>query len=110
MMNQRKKKSKLSKFISNNLRLSACLVFALVIFIGVALTYYFMPILLNYGPGTINSAFDKDVSGGLTYFAQYALVYIVITLIGMIFILRQTRDLKNLKKLRDEAYINTHSK
>lgn len=110
MMNQRMKKSKLSKFINNNLRLSACLVFALVIFIGVALTYYFMPILLNYGPGTINSTFDKDVSGGLTYFAQFFLVYIAITLIGMIFILRQTRDLKNLKKLRDEAYINTHSK
>ena len=110
MMNQRKKKTKLSKFINNNLRLSACLVFALVIFIGVALTYYFMPILLNYGPGTINTTFDKDVSGGLTYFAQFALVYLAITLIGMIFILRQTRDLKDLKKLRDEAYINTHSK
>ena len=110
MMNQRKKQSKLSKFINNNLRLSACLVFALVIFLGVALTYYFLPILLNYGPGTINSAFDKDVSGGLTYFTQFVLVYLAITAVGMFFILRQTRDLKNLKNLRDEAYINSKSK
>ncbi len=110
MMNQRKKQSKLSKFINKNLRLSACLVFALIIFLGVALTYYFLPILLNYGPGTINSAFDKDVSGGLTYFMQFVLVYLAITAVGMFFILRQTRDLKNLKNLRDEAYINSNSK
>lgn len=110
MMNQRKKQSKLSKFINKNLRLSACFVFALIIFLGVALTYYFLPILLNYGPGTINSAFDKDVSGGLTYFTQFVLVYLAITAVGMFFILRQTRDLKNLKNLRDEAYINSKSK
>ncbi len=110
MKRPKKKQDKLSIFFNNHIRLSACLIFAFVVLFGVALTYYFMPILLNYGPGTINTEFDKDVSGGLTYFMQYALVYVAITLAGTICILHETKELNNIKILRDEAYINYKSK
>ena len=59
------------KWMSSNVRLSACLLFELVIMLGVVLVYYFLPIFLNYGPGTINSQFDLEVSGGLNYFMQF---------------------------------------
>lgn len=44
------KTKKFSNLISKNIRLSACLSFDLTILLGIVLTYYFLPILLNYGP------------------------------------------------------------
>ena len=46
--------------------------------IGVAIVcilfYLIIPYLLNYGPDTINTQFDKEVSGGLYYYQQILLV------------------------------------
>lgn len=39
-----------------------------------ALFYLIIPYLLNYGPGTINTQFDKEVSGGLYYYQQILVV------------------------------------
>ena len=45
--------------------------------IGVAIVcilfYLIIPYLLNYGPDTINTQFDKEVSGGLYYYQQILL-------------------------------------
>lgn len=49
----KKNKQKMNRFttlISKNVRLSMCFAFELTIILGVVLTYYFLPILLNYGP------------------------------------------------------------
>ncbi len=53
--------------------------------IGVAiislLFYLIIPYLLNYGPGTINTQFDKEVSGGLYYYQQILVVGIGLVLV-----------------------------
>ena len=95
------KTKKVSNWISKHLRFSVCAIFELTILLGVLLTYYFLPIFLNYGPGTINSKFDLEVSGGLTYFMQYFIIFLVLSLLGLIFIIVQTRDFKNLDKVKE---------
>lgn len=53
--------------------------------IGVAIVcllfYLIIPYLLNYGPGTINTEFDKAVSGGLYYYQQILVVGIGLILV-----------------------------
>lgn len=53
--------------------------------IGVAiislLFYLIIPYLLNYGPDTINTQFDKEVSGGLYYYQQILVVGIGLVLV-----------------------------
>lgn len=53
--------------------------------IGVAIVcilfYLIIPYLLNYGPGTINTEFDKEVSGGLYYYQQILVVGIGLVLV-----------------------------
>lgn len=95
------KTKKVSNWINKHLRLAVCSIFELTILLGVLLTYYFLPIFLNYGPGTINTKFDLEVSGGLTYFMQYFIIFLVLSLLGLIFIIVQTRDFKNLDKVKD---------
>ena len=95
---------KLRKWFGNNVRLSACLLFELVIMLGVVLVYYFLPIFLNYGPGTINSQFDLEVSGGLTYFMQFFIIFLALSALGLLFIIIQTKDFKNLEKTKYELH------
>ena len=95
---------KLKKWFGNNVRLSACLLFELVIMLGVVLVYYFLPIFLNYGPGTINSQFDLEVSGGLSYFMQFFIIFLALSALGLLFIIIQTRDFKNLDKTKFELH------
>ena len=53
--------------------------------VGVAIVcilfYLIIPYLLNYGPGTINTQFDKEVSGGLYYYQQILVVGIGLILV-----------------------------
>lgn len=116
-MTKTKNKSKhkvgfISKFISHNVRLSLCLCFDTIILLGVLLTYYFLPILLNYGPGTINTEFDLEFSSGISFFTQFVLIYVALVIIGTIFILWQTKDFKvlNTLKIGQEVDKNTQKK
>lgn len=95
--------SKISQFFSKNARFAACFYFAFTIFLGVLLTYYLIPILLNYGPGTINSSFDRDFSSGITYLMQYTLIYLALTAIGITFILLETKDFNKVDLLKHQA-------
>ena len=57
--------------------------------VGVAIVcllfYLIIPYLLNYGPGTINTQFDKEVSGGLYYYQQILVVGIgLISVVSLI--------------------------
>lgn len=92
------------KWMSSNVRLSACLLFELIIMLGVVLIYYFLPIFLNYGPGTINTQFDLEVSGGLSYFMQYFIIFLALSFLGLLFIIIQTRDFKDLEKTKYELH------
>ena len=95
---------RLKKWMNSKVRLSACLLFELIIMLGVVLIYYFLPIFLNYGPGTINSQFDLEVSGGLSYFMQYFIIFLALSFLGLLFIIIQTKDFKNLKQTKYEFY------
>ena len=91
-------KNKLSKFISNNINLAITVALGLTVFAGIAFCYYFLPILLNYAPGSINTEFDKEFSGGLTYFIQFVLIFIAVFFIGSIWLNLEIKDFKNIKK------------
>lgn len=99
----------IDKLISKNVRISLSIVFTLIVLIGIGLTYYFLPILLNYGPGTINTDFDREFSSGLTYLTQYSLLFVALAIIGITFILIFTRDFKNINELKEDSAVNTES-
>ena len=73
------KKTLKEKF--NNMSISNKLIIYFLAIFGVfaLLLYYIIPIILNYPPGAINSAFDKEVSI-LYYKYQYLLVVMGITI------------------------------
>ncbi len=104
------KSDKLKKWISSNIRLSACLFFEFVILLGIVLVYYFLPIFLNYGPGTINSQFDLEISNGLSYFMQFFIVFLVLSFLGVLYIIIQTKDFKNLEKTKYELHFENNAK
>ena len=105
-MKKNKLMNKISNFFKKNVRFSACFYFAFTLLIGVLLAYYLMPILLNYGPGTINSEFDREFSSGITYLMQYALIYAVLTIIGVTFILLETKNFDKIDELKEASKTN----
>ena len=71
--------------------------YAIAIAIASLLFYLIIPDLLNYGPDTINTAFDKQVSGGLYYYQQ-----LLIGLVGLILVVSTTlfillKDINNYR-------------
>ena len=61
------------------------LTYAISIAIACTLLYFTIPYLLNYGPDTINTEFDRQVSGGFYYYQQILLVsFCVISLVSLI--------------------------
>lgn len=76
----------------------ACLVF-----------YFIIPSLLNYGEGTINTDFDREVSGGLYYYQQILLAAGALILIVSIILLIFLRDL-NKYKIYLKEYKQTRNK
>ena len=96
----------------NKIRSKIILIYAIAIAIACMIFYIVIPYLLNYSPDTINTTFDKEVSGGLYYYQQILLASIAI--IGVVssilfFILRDIDNyplyMKNKKenKTRIEA-------
>ena len=91
-------KNKLSKFINNNINTAISIALAVTVLIGIAFCYYFLPILLNYAPGSINTEFDKEFSGGLTYFIQFVLIFLGVFIVGNTWLTFEIKDFKNIKK------------
>lgn len=110
MTKEKKNLSLFSNFVSKNVRVSICFTVAVVVFLGIALCYYFMPLLLNYGPGTLNSEFDKEFSSGITYFMQYAIIYVILMLLIIPIILWYTKDFKNIGILKEKAKTDEKAK
>lgn len=70
-------------------KLKIIFTYSIAITIACVLLYFIIPGLLNYGPDTINTEFDKQVSGGLYYYQQilligFSLVFVVATFLFFI--------------------------
>ena len=76
-MNTQKKVKVKSKII---------ITYAVSITIACILLYFIIPVLLNYGPDTINTEFDRQVSGGLCYYQQILLIGISLVLVVSLFL------------------------
>lgn len=71
-----------------------------IISIAIACTifYFIIPYLLNYGEGTINTTFDKEVSGGLYYYQQILLAGGTLILVVSSILLFYLKDLNHYKQ------------
>lgn len=84
--------------ITKHIKLLVMVAFTIITFLGVAFCYYFLPILLNYGPGTINTNFDKTFSGGITYLNQFTLIFFAVFVVGNILLAIEMKDFDNIPK------------
>ncbi len=85
-MNTQKKVKVKSKII---------ITYAVSITIACILLYFIIPVLLNYGPDTINTEFDRQVSGGLCYYQQILLIGISLVLVVSLFLFFLLKDIDN---------------
>ena len=69
----------------NKIRSKIISIYAIAIAIACMVFYVIVPYLLNYSPDTINTEFDRQVSGGLYYYQQILLAsLLIISLISFI--------------------------
>jgi len=99
-------KNILSKILKKNVKLYTILAYGVILLFGIFLAYYFLPILLNYAPNSINTEFDKEFSSGFTYFMQFCLIYIVIFALESIWLLINMKDFHHLDTLVADAKNN----
>ena len=78
-----------------HIRFQIILTYAIAIAIAALLFYLVIPNLLNYGPDTINTEFDKEVSGGLYYYQQVLLVSVALIAVVSLVLFVSLRDLDN---------------
>ena len=86
-----------------NIKLYTIIIYGLVLLVGVLVAYYFMPILLNYGPNTINTEFDKTFSSGLMYWMQFALIYLGLFSVEALWLLYEMREFTDLEHLKEKS-------
>lgn len=96
---------------TNKPRIKERIILTYIVSIAIAcLVFYFIiPYLLNYGAGTINTEFDKQVSGGLYYYQQILLAASALILIIGSILLYFLKDLNNYK-IYLEDYKKTKNK
>ena len=70
-------------------------IYAIAIAIACMVFYVVIPYLLNYSPDTINTEFDKQVSGGLYYYQQILLASISIVSVVSLILFFILRDINN---------------
>ena len=78
-----------------HMRIKIILTYAIAISVAGLIFYLVIPNLLNYGPGTINTEFDKEVSAGLYYYQQIILVISALIAIVSAILFVSLRDLDN---------------
>ncbi len=70
-------------------------IYAVAIAVACLVLYLTVPYLLNYAPGTINTTFDKQVSGGLYYYQQILLASVALILLACIVLFFILKDINN---------------
>ena len=80
---------------SSDLKVKPKIIFTYAISIAIAciLLYFIIPGLLNYGPDTINTEFDRQVSGGLYYYQQILLIGVSLILVVSLFLFFLLKDI-----------------
>lgn len=96
-------KNTISKLLKKNVKLYTVLAYGVNLLFGIILAYYFLPILLNYAPNSINTEFDKEFSSGFTYFMQFCLIYLVIFSLESTWLLLKMKDFHHLDTLAENA-------
>lgn len=89
---------KVTKSIKNKL----ILVYNFTLLVDAIILYNLIPILLNYGKGTINTAFDKEMSSGLYYYQQIILLASFIGIILTIALSIMLRDIDKHKYYKNK--------
>ena len=70
--------------------------------IAILVIYLLIPKLLNYGPGTINTEFDKQMSGGLYYYQQIGLAWIALAIVITIVLFIALKDIDKYKEIKEK--------
>ncbi|MBR2430281.1 MAG: HAMP domain-containing histidine kinase [Clostridia bacterium] len=96
-------KNKFSTILKKNIQLYTILVYGLVLLLGVLSAYYFLPVLLNYAPDTINTEFDRQFSSGFTYFMQFAVIYVVLFFLESMWLIHIMKDFYGLDTIVKNA-------
>ena len=93
----------------DKIKFKIILIYALAYALAGTVFFIVVPSLLNYAPGTINTEFDKEVSGGLYYYQQNLLVTSVVVLVisGFLFFILRDIDsypiyMQNKSKYKDK--------
>ena len=89
---------KFMKSIKNRL----IIVYNFTLLIDAVILYYLIPILLNYGEGTINTLFDKEMSSGLYYYQQVVLLAIAIGIVLTIVLALTLNDIDKHKYYKEK--------
>ncbi len=95
--------SEINTHKKENIRFKIILTYAIAIAIAGLIFYFIIPSLLNYGPDTINTNFDKTVSGGLYYYQQVLLVVSSLIAIVSLILFISLKDLDNYKIYKHKA-------
>ena len=92
-----------------NVKLKIIFIYAISIALACTVFYLIIPYLLNYSPDTINTEFDKQMSGGLYYYQQILLASIAIVFVISSFLFFILKDIdyypiyiKDRKKYRKQ--------
>lgn len=80
-----------------NVKSKIILTYAIAIAIACILFYFLIPYLLNYGPDTINTTFDKEVSAGLYYYQQISIGAIALISVVSFFLFFILKDIDYYK-------------
>jgi signal transduction histidine kinase len=97
---------KLNDFFMKHVKLNGVFIYLFITSLAVLLVYFYLPILLNYGAGTINTEFDKDVSSGIAYWAQFiifGILFLAVETIVFGFALKDFNHYKTLYNMSENS-------
>lgn len=83
--------------MTKSIKKKIIIIYNITVFVAAIIMYYMIPFLLNYGPGTINTTFDKEVSGGLMFYQQILLVLICVSIVLTVVLSIILKDIDNYK-------------
>ena len=86
-----------------HIKFKIILTYAIAIAIAGFIFYLIIPPLLNYGPGTINTEFDRSVSGGLYYYQQVLFVVSALICVVSLTLFVSLKGLDNYKIYKSKA-------
>ncbi len=95
--------------MKKSIKLRLIFLYNITLLISAVALYYLIPILLNYAPGSINTEFDRQMSGGFTYLEQIILLTGCLSVLITLTLLFILRKLDNYSFYKSE-YLKTHDK